>query len=141
LVLEGSVLLEIAEKKKVSDVYEQPIDRQIVWFNKTLTKLEDFLDTGDLTQLTPESLSVIKTDLLNIINGFRQLDIRKSAEVYAQVTSIDKILKHLRDSRNIIFTCDSMFDGKKLRDEKTETFYKKMDECREHIAESLKAFL
>lgn len=140
-MLEGSVLLGIAQKTNIHDVYAESINTQVVWFKNTLIKLEDFLDTGDLTQLTPSSLSVIKTDLLNIINGFRQIQAKNSTELFTLVKSMDKMLTYLRNARNIIFECDSMFEGNKLRDEKTEIFYPKMSACRADIAEALTAFL
>ena len=72
-MFEASVLLLKAQRNSVEEVYQEPTITQINLFKSILMDLDEYLDTGDLTQITLKSLEVIKVDLLWIISGFRQI--------------------------------------------------------------------
>lgn len=139
-MFENSVLLLKANKESIEEVYKEPFDEQISVFRETLEDLEEYLDTGDLARIKLKPLQVIKTDLLWIIKGFREIQSSSQPEFFTYVESVDKILESLRSAKIIVFEVEGMFTGGELKDDKREAFFNKIEDFRKHILKSLTAF-
>jgi hypothetical protein len=72
-VIRASILQEKAKRRKVANIARAPYEIQITLYRETLVDLEKYLDVGDLRKLTTSSLGVIRDDILEIINGVRDL--------------------------------------------------------------------
>jgi hypothetical protein len=137
-VLENSILLAKAKASTFDAVFAQPINRQIEAYRATLKDLDDFLDAGDLTKVTLSMMNVIKTDLLNIMTGLRQLQEDHRLEALAYVSSIDGVLAKLRTAKFIIFKSEDFFKGETLKPESKDAFFSSMEACQSQITEARK---
>lgn len=131
-----SILHQRAGKRKVKDITKAPSDIQIAIYRETLTDLEKYLDVGDLRKLTTKTLGFIRDDILEIINGIREM---RSPMVLGKVNSLDGTLAQLRKARTSLQTAIGMFDTSgKLKENKSENFFDQMDKARGFIEEALK---
>src|SRR6266487_3810801 len=124
-VITASILQEKANKRKVSNISKATYDIQIAIYRETLTDLEKYLDVGDLRKLTSRSLGVIRDDILEIINGVRDL---RSRIPPGRINSVDGTLDKLRRARNSLQTAIGMFNlSGKLKENKSAEFFDLMD--------------
>ena len=103
-----SILHQKAEKRKVKDVTKAPSDIQIAIYRETLTDLEKYLDVGDLRKLKQKSLGIIRDDVLDTINGVRDL---RSQPLPRTVKSLDGTLDGLRKAKISLQVSAGMFDA------------------------------
>ncbi len=139
-MFEKSVLLGKANKATVNEVFKLPIKEQVAAYKETLRALDGFLDAGDLPRVTTASMTVIKSDLLNVMTGLRQIKDQNLQESLTYVRSVDEILTHLRPAKIIIFNTEGFFQSDKLKEESKDAFYNKMEECRGHIENAIRIF-
>ena len=140
-MFEKSVLLAKANKPTYEEIFATAVSTQMKAYQATLKELDDFLDAGDLPQVTLDIMNIIKADLLNIIDGFRRIREGKAAEAFSFVRSIDEILAKLRPAKLIIFNIEDYFQNGKLKADSKQLFYDKMEECRPYIEAARRAFL
>ncbi len=137
-VITASILQEKANKRKVSNISKATYDIQIAIYRETLTDLEKYLDVGDLRKLTSRSLGVIRDDILEIINGVRDL---RSRIPPGRINSVDGTLDKLRRARNSLQTAIGMFNlSGKLKENKSAEFFDLMDVARKFIEDALELF-
>jgi hypothetical protein len=137
-VITASILQEKANKRKVANISKATYDIQIAVYRETLTDLEKYLDVGDLRKLTSRSLGVIRDDILEIINGVRDL---RSRIPPGRINSVDGTLDKLRRARNSLQTAIGMFNlSGKLKENKSAEFFDLMDVARKFIEEALELF-
>jgi len=133
-----SILHQKAEKRKVKDVTKAPSDIQIAIYRETLTDLEKYLDVGDLRKLKQKSLGIIRDDVLDTINGVRDL---RSQPLPRTVKSLDGTLDGLRKAKISLQVSAGMFDASgQLKEGKSKPFFNELDKARKHIEDSLKQF-
>lgn len=131
----SSLLREKAAKRNIKNIAKSSFDIQIAVFRETLTDLEKYLDVGDLRQLTPNSLGVILSDLLEIIDGFRN---SRNQSHSITIKSIDGTLDKLRQARNSLQVAIGMFNSAgQLNESKSKNFFSQMDVTRKYIDEAL----
>lgn len=131
-----SVLQQKAEKRKVKDIARASSEIQIAIYRETLIDLEKYLDVGDLRKLTSKTLGFIRDDILEIINGAREM---RSTIAPGEINSLDGTLAQLRKARTSLQTAIGMFDPTgKLKETKSENFFEQMDMARGFIEEALK---
>jgi hypothetical protein len=137
-VIRASILQGKARKRKVTNIAKAPYEIQIALYRETLADLEKYLDVGDLRKLTSISLGVIRDDILEIINGVRDL---RTIIPPGRINSLDGTLDKLRKARNSLQTAIGMFSSSgKLKENKSEAFFDRMDIARTFIEEALGLF-
>jgi hypothetical protein len=137
-VITTSILRQKAEKRKYKNIAKAPDDIQIEVYRETLADLEKYLDVGDLRRLKQKSLGIIKDDVLDTINGIRDL---RSQPLPRTVKSLDGTLDGLRKAKISLQVSVGMFDASgQLKEGKSKPFFNELDTARKHIEDALKQF-
>lgn len=131
----SSLLKEKAAKRNIGSIAKSTHEIQIAIYRETLTDLEKYLDVGDLRKLTPNSLGIIIKDILEIIDGFRNL---RSQSRSISIRSIDGTLDKLRQARISLQVAIGMFNlAGQLNESRSRSFFNQMDIARKFIDEAL----
>lgn len=134
----ASILQQKAQQYWGKNFTKASYDIQIVIYQETLVDLEEYLDTGDLRELTSSSLNIIKRDIRDIIEGIRGL---RSKIPPGTVNSIDGTLDKLRKARINLDVMIGMFDiSGNLKENKSRAFFEQMEKTRQVIETALGLF-
>lgn len=137
-VITTSILQKKAENRNVKNIARAPYDIQIDIFRETLSDIDSYLDTSDLLKLTSKSLKVIRDDILEIINGIR--DVRTKIPL-GYVKSLDGTLEGLRLARDAMQVALGMFDpAGQVNQSKSKKFYSELMVCRKNIEKANQMF-
>ena len=132
-----SILHEKAKKRKIANIAKAPYETRIELYRETLIDLEKYLDIGDLRKLTTASLGIIRDDILEIISGVREL---RSIPL-GKIVSLIGTLNNLRKARTNLQTAIGMYSSAgKLKENKSEAFFERMDIARQFIEDALGFF-
>jgi hypothetical protein len=132
-----SILHEKAKKRKVANIAKAPYEIRIELYRETLIDLEKYLDIGDLRKLTTTSLGIIRDDILEIIGGVRDLH----SIPLGKIVSLIGTLNNLRKARTNLQTAIGMYSSLgKLKENKSEAFFERMEMVRESIEKALEFF-
>ena len=137
-VITSSLLKEKAAKRNIRNIANAAYDIQVAVYRETLVDLEKYLDVGDLRKLNSSSLGIIRDDILEIINGIRDM---RSKIVPGAIKSLDGTLEKLRGSRNSLQVAMGMFTlSGELNESKSRKFFEQMDAARKRLEEALGLF-
>ena len=137
-VITSSLLKEKAAKRNIRNIANAAYDIQVAVYRETLVDLEKYLDVGDLRKLNSSSLGIIRDDILEIINGIRDM---RSKIVPGAIKSLDGTLEKLRGSRNSLQVAMGMFTSSgELNESKSRKFFEQMDAARKSLEEALGLF-
>lgn len=98
-------------------------------YRLTVQAIEELLDTGDRTQLTVNSLDVIRKDILDILNGLRRINPASIHLVSAASASLRKARDKLDSARSYL-----------EKGQRTDPYYDRLTKAQESLAEALTYF-
>jgi hypothetical protein len=129
-VSQTASLLAAKAREQGIDLNYAPDAQKVLVYQLTIKAIEELLDTGDRTQLTIGSLTVLRQDILDIITGLRTISPLRSS-----IMSVTGVLLNLREARDELDTAAVYLNQKGMNN----SFFRRLSKAQSFLDAAHKA--